>query len=279
MGGGCRRHAQHRHYSSRSCLSNSVLFHLTSQVVAIHLVSGQICTSGKPLDRLGEATAKTFQSAEGRLPAKQVTRLGVVRPEALDLALVRAQALRVGQDLDVCFHDLGDGAGGVADADLEVAPQINHLTDTGIGLERFDEAVDGVGNEVEIAGRMHGAELDAALAAGDLRDDGRDHGTGGLARSVGVEGSQRDDRGAEGQIKGLGDLIRADLAGRVGRLALQGMRLGNGHEAGGAVDLAGGGVNNLADAQLTRGLDDVERALDVGVDVSVRRMIGVGDRD
>ena len=72
-------------------------------------------------------------------------------------------------------------------------------------------------------------------------------------------------------------MIRADLAGRVGRLALQRVCLGDGHEARGAVDLAGGGVDDRPDAQIARGLDHVERAFDVGIDGGVGRMVRVWD--
>lgn len=105
-------------------------------------------------------------------------------------------------DLDVGTHDFGDGADGVADADLEVAAQVDDLAGTAVGVQGGQEAGDGVGDIVEVACRTQGAELEAALAVGDLGDDGRDHGAGRLARAIGVEGPQDGDRSAKGQVEG-----------------------------------------------------------------------------
>src|ERR1700677_4527563 len=74
-------------------------------------------------------------------------------------------------------------------------------------------------------------------------------------------------------------VIRSDLAGRVRRLALQRMLLRDRNEACRTVHLAGGRMNHLCDTQITCGLQDVERSLDVGVDVSIRGMIRVGNAD
>lgn len=57
------------------------------------------------------------------------------------------------------------------------------------------------------------------------------------------------------------------------------MVLGDGHGAGGTVDLAGGGVDDLDDVQGAGGLEDVEGALDICVDVGVGRVVRIGDGD
>src|SRR5262249_31377732 len=51
------------------------------------------------------------------------------------------------------------------------------------------------------------------------------------------------------------------------------------HVACGPVDLAGRGVDELRDVRLARGLQEIERAGDVGGDVAVGRHVGIGDRD
>ena len=234
---------------------------------------------GEPGGGFVHAPVETVQAAVRRLPAEQVAGLGVVGPEALDLALLRAQALVVGEDVDIDAHNLDDGAGGVADADREVAAEVDHLAGALIAVQGRLEASHGVGDVVEVARGVQGAKLDAALAVGNLGNDGRDDGPGRLARTVGVEGPQDGDRGAEGQVERQGDLVRADLARRIGGLALKGMVLGDGDEAGGAIDLAGGGVDDPADAQFAGGLHHVERALDVGVHIGVGRVVRVGNGD
>ena len=75
------------------------------------------------------------------------------------------------------------------------------------------------------------------------------------------------------------DLVRADLAGRIGRLALQRMRLGDRYEPGGAIDLAGRGVDHPFDAQIPRRLNDVQRAQNIGLNIGLRRVIAVGNGD
>lgn len=57
------------------------------------------------------------------------------------------------------------------------------------------------------------------------------------------------------------------------------MLLVDGHVLRRAVDLAGGGDEHALGVQLTRGVQHVQRALDVGVHVAVRAVVGEGDRD
>ena len=64
----------------------------------------------------------------------------------------------------------------------------------------------------------------------------------------------------------LHDLVRADLAGRVGRLSLQRMLLVDRHVERRAVDLAGRGVHDPA--HVSAGLHHVEGAADVRRDTS-----------
>ena len=72
-----------------------------------------------------------------------------------------------------------------------------------------------------------------------------------------------------------GNLVCADLARRIGRLALQRMIFGDRHEARRAINLARRRLHHLADAKVARRLDNAQRALDVGVDVSVRGVVRI----
>ena len=62
-------------------------------------------------------------------------------------------------------------------------------------------------------------------------------------------------------------------------MALVGVFFVDGYVLRGAVDLAGGGDEHAARAQLPRGVEHVERTLDVGVDVAVGAVVGERDRD
>ena len=57
------------------------------------------------------------------------------------------------------------------------------------------------------------------------------------------------------------------------------MLLGNRHEARRAVDLAGRGMHHLLHPEIEHRLQHVQRALDIGVDVAVRCLVRIGDRD
>ncbi len=115
-----------------------------------------------------------------------------------------------------------DRLGQVADADLRAGAQVEGLAFHAGGLGGPQEAGDGVGDVGQVAAGVQVAQADHVLGQG-LGDDGRDHGAGGLARAVGVEGPQGDHRQLVGAVEALGQLVGADLAGGVGRLALQGV--------------------------------------------------------
>ncbi len=111
-----------------------------------------------------------------------------------------------------------------------------------------------------------------------LGDDGGDDSAGGLAWSVGVEGTHGDGGDAEGSIVGLDEFVGADFAGGVGGLPLHGVVFVDGDAQGGAVDFAGGGVDD-GDVELPGGFEDVEGAEDVGLDGFDGVDVGVGNRD
>lgn len=60
-------------------------------------------------------------------------------------------------------------------------------------------------------------------------------------------------------------------------IGLVGVIFSDGHELGCTVYFAGGGVNHAFNTQILCGLDDIERAFDVRIHVSVRGMIGIGN--
>ena len=74
-------------------------------------------------------------------------------------------------------------------------------------------------------------------------------------------------------MKGFGQLVSGDLAGRVGRLPLQRVALVDGDVAGRAVHLAGRGVDQSLYPGLAGRLQHVERPFDVGAYVGSRRVI------
>ena len=137
--------------------------------------------------------------------------------------------------------------------------------------------MDGVVDVGEVSFGVEGAKGDVVLGEG-LGDDGGDDGSGGLSRTVGVEGAHGDGGDVEGSIVGLDEFVGADFAGGVGGLPLQRVVLVDGNAQGGAVDFAGGGVDD-GDAQLPGGFKDVERAEDVGLDGLDGVEVGVGNGD
>jgi hypothetical protein len=100
-----------------------------------------------------------------------------------------------------------------------------------------------------------------------------------LAGSVCVERPDHFDRRTESCVEGQGNLVGAYLARRVGRLPLERMILRDGDETSRSIDLAGGRVDHLRHTQFAPRLHDVERAFYVGINVGIRRVIRIGDRN
>ena len=170
-----------------------------------------------------------------------------------------------------------DLPGEVADGDLGAEAQVKCFTNHAIGFGGFDETGDSVGDVGEVAFGIEVAQMDDIRGEG-LGDDGGDDGAGGLTGAIGVEGADGDGLDVEGAPEALDELVGADLAGGVGRLTLEGVLLIDGNGEGGAVDLAGGGVDKFA-ADLAAGLEDVEGADDVGLDDLDGVVVGIGDGD
>lgn len=205
--------------------------------------------------------------------------LSVVAPQAEDLGLLWANALLVGEELDVTAHQLADQRQGVADGDLVIRANVDNFADGRIATGQFKEAATGVQNIVEVACRCNVPELDLLLAVGDLRDDRRDHRPRRLARTIGVK--RTCDR--DGEIKSVKEThchrVSAYLGRAVRRLRLQWVLLVDGYVLSGAIDLAGRGVDHAFHAVLHRRLADVECAFDIGVNVTVGCNVRVRDGD
>ena len=147
------------------------------------------------------------------------------------------------------------------------------LTDGGIAVGNRHKAVGCILDIVEVAGRGQAAELDLGLAGQQLRDDGRDDGAAALARAVGVEGPHDRDGQIKAAVEALGQTVGADLGGGVGALALERVLLVDGHILCRAVDLAGGGDEYALGVQLARGVQHIQRTLDVGVHIAVGAVV------
>ena len=104
-----------------------------------------------------------------------------------------------------------------------MAGSIDHLAEGCIAGGERHESGAGIGHVVEITGRREGAQTNLALTCCDLANDRWNHGTGTLTGAVGVEGTQNGHEVLKTAPVAQSDLIGADLAGGVGRLAHQGM--------------------------------------------------------
>src|SRR5439155_13458708 len=138
------------------------------------LVPREVAGIREPLDRPRHATLEALQAGVGRGPAQQPSRLVVAGAQPLHLALLRAQALLVGHDFDLCAYDVGDHAGCIANRDLEAAAQFNDFPDAVAGAQRGDKARHGISHVAEIARRMHCAEANPPPPGGDLGDHRRE---------------------------------------------------------------------------------------------------------
>src|SRR5690606_227369 len=105
------------------------------------------------------------------------------------------------------------------------AADVDDVPHTCLGFQCCDEPGYSVRHIVEVACRMHGAELDPPLAGGELCDDRWNYGASRLATPSGIERSQHNHRSAERLVERERDLIRPDFSRCVGRLPLQWMIL------------------------------------------------------
>ena len=76
-------------------------------------------------------------------------------------------------------------------------------------------------------------------------------------------------------MKGERQLVGADFRGGVGGLAAQRMLLRDRYETRGSVDFACRCVHDLRDTKLARRLEHVERALYIGLDIRIWRVVRI----
>ncbi len=89
--------------------------------------------------------------------------------EAFDLARFWLQSGGVGQDLDLHPHPLGD-------EDFKSTADVDDAAEGGIAIHRLDEALRGVAHGGEVALRRQCAQLNLAVACGDMTCDGGNDG-------------------------------------------------------------------------------------------------------
>jgi hypothetical protein len=203
----------------------------------------------------------------------------VGRDQPVDLARFRPQALDVRLDARINAHDAQDQASEIADRDAHSGTEIEAAAHDAFRRRRRDEAGDGIGDVSQVPDRRRGAKSDCGAAAEGLSDDGRDHGPRRLTRPEGVEGPQYNGLHRETIDIGFDELVRTDLAGGIGRLRLQGMRLVDRDITGAAIGFRRARMDEARRSAGPYRLQDVQRAADVGGDIAARRGIRIGNGD
>jgi len=212
-----------------------------------------------------------------RRPPEHLPRARRVAAEPLHLARRGPHPLGVAHHRHVPARRADHLAREVADADLLALREVERAPDRLVTLGREEEAAHRVADVVEVARRVERAEPHL-VAVERLHRDGDEHRPRGLPRPVGVEGPHRHGAEPEGAVVALDALVRADLAGGVGRLPHQRVVFGDGDGLRGAVHLAGGGVDHLRPLLQAR-LRDVERAEHVGLEDVGGGHVRLRDRD
>lgn len=196
----------------------------------------------------GDGQVETLREGDERLPSELAAGEGVIRQKALNFGIDGAQALAILLDFEAAANLLEDDFNQLSDADLLTGAKVKGLTQAACGSEGgMDEAGNGIRDVGEITGAIQVAKAKDRLGEG-LGDDGGDDGAGGLARAKCVEGANGDDGQVIGIKEAFGELIGGDFGGGVGRLALERVAFIDGDAAGGAVNFAGGSVDEALDA-------------------------------
>ncbi len=195
-----------------------------------------------------------------RGPAGRVPELRGIAEKLMDLAVRGTQPFVVGVDGELAAQQLSDHPDDLGDRHVAPGRDVVRAADDSVLLGEGPEAGDGVVDEHEVAGWSRGAEMDVRPGQG-LRDHGRDDGAEGLAWPVGVERTRHYDGQVEGQVEGLGQLVGADLARRVGALGVERVALVDRRVLRGAVDLARAHLDHPLDVRVADGAEHVERRL------------------
>jgi hypothetical protein len=171
-------------------------------------------------------------------------------------------------DLYVFSEQFCDQHCRIANRNFAVRSNVYRLSDGFVARGQRQKPGAGIKHEIEIARGRERAQPDFALSSQQLANYRGDNGARRLAGAVGIERPGDDHRKAEtaeiAECHGIG----ADFAGGIGRLRLERMFFADGHESRRAIDFAGRGMNYPAYARFQRGLKDVQRAVDVGFDIT-----------
>ena len=165
--------------------------------VLYRLEAGEDATVSSLLAVLGALDLAMRLEPAGLPSAEDVARPCVAGQQSLDFAGRRPHPFLARLDFDLGAHFTRDHAGELADRYLESGSDVDHGTHAARRLESGSKCACRIEHEIEIPGRVNRAEPDAALACGDLGNDGRNHRARGLSRSVGVEGPHDGDRQSE----------------------------------------------------------------------------------
>ena len=142
------------------------------------------------------------------------------------------------------------------------------------------ESPHGVAHEGKIPCRAEIAQTD--FCAGwveHLADRSWDNGAFALARPERVERPQHDGKHIVRPGKRLDHLVSAYFACGVRRLTMQRMVFADRLGEGGAIDLAGRGVDEAPHRPAAGRFQKIERAVDIDIDAGLRRHIGIRNAD
>ena len=146
-------------------------------------------------------------------------------------------------------------------------------------MQSLLEATSRIGDIGKVTSRGQSSQVDRLLASSQLRNDGRNHRTGRLTRTVGVERANCQGWQLKRRIERANHLVCTDFRGRVWRLTLKHVAFIHGHILGGAIDLRGRGVNEPANPVGSGRVQEVQGALHVGLNIHVWRYITKRDGD
>src|SRR5680860_295499 len=163
-----------------------------------------------PLEPSGGAD-KALIERNLSLPPQQLLGFGGVREQQKHLTAFGAEARFVLKD---CGGDLKGPTGRIkefAHGNSASCAQLDHLALDMLNLPSPDESLCCVRHEREVAPGVEASQLDLALPRQQLDKNGRQHGSGGLPRPVGVERAQGHHRHSEGEVVRFAEFVSTDL--------------------------------------------------------------------
>src|SRR3990172_8503421 len=125
-------------------------------------------------------------------------------------------------DLTFTPQQMKDHLSEFSDADLNTTSQIECLSFHPGGFTNLEKALHRFGDIRQVSPSFGISQVNC-VSCQCLRDDRWNDRSAGLPRAIGVEWPQGDNRKVVGAVEALSQLVSADLACRVRRLALEGM--------------------------------------------------------